>query len=110
MLSIEDFIITVFCLVDDWLRDFPPWLHLRSRGFEPALSDSEVIAMELIGVFLGIDTDKGIWAYFRRHWLPFFPRLASRSTFVRQAANLFAVKRCAAADPSAATHGLPDGR
>ena len=92
MLSIEDFIITVFCLVDDWLHDFIPDPPLRSRGFEPAVSDSEVIAMESIGEFPGFDTDKGIWSYFRRHWLPFFPRLSSRSTFVRQAANLWALK------------------
>ena len=46
MLSIEDFIITVFCLVDDWLRELSPGRRLRSRGFEPALGDSEVIYID----------------------------------------------------------------
>jgi len=35
--------------------------------------DSEVITMEVVGEFLGIDTDKHIWQYFREHWLMFFP-------------------------------------
>jgi hypothetical protein len=53
---ILDFIITVFCLIDDEYKilDKP----LRKRGFKPALSDSEVMTMEVVGEFLGIDTDK----------------------------------------------------
>ena len=65
---------------------------LRQRGFSPKLSDSEVLTMEIVGEFLGIDMEKHIWQYFRRHWSPWFPQLGSRSTFVRQAANLWCVK------------------
>ena len=49
--------------------------------------------METVGEFLGIDAEKQIWHYFRRHWLPWFPRLGSRSSFVRQAANLWCIKQ-----------------
>ena len=45
--------------------------------------------MEIVGEYLGIDTDKGIWEYFRRHWPHFFPSLGSRTTFARQGANLW---------------------
>ena len=48
--------------------------------------------MEIIGEFLEKDTDKGIWRYFRSHWHPWFPNLGSRANFVKQAANLWAVK------------------
>jgi hypothetical protein len=92
MLSLEDFIISVFCLVDDHLKVVTQDQPLRSRGFEPSLTDSEVITMEIVGEFLSIDTDKGIWQYFRRHWLSFFPRIGSRTSFLRQAANLWAYK------------------
>jgi hypothetical protein len=42
----------------------------------------------------GIDTDKGLYEHFRRHWRDWFPALGRvhRTTFVRQAANLWAVK------------------
>ena len=93
MYSIEEFIIEVFCIVDDELKDLLKTMPLRSRGFPPALSDSEVITMEIVGEFLGMDTDKGIHKYFRQHWSQLFPALCSRTTFARQAANLWAVKQ-----------------
>ena len=93
MFSIEDFIIAVYCCVDDLLKDiiqdYPP----PSRGFAPSLTDAEVITMEIVGEFQGIDTDKGIWEYFKRHWLGLFPHLKTRTTYVRQAGNLWMYKQ-----------------
>jgi len=42
----------------------------------------------------GIDTDKGLYEHFRRHYRDWFPALGRvhRTTFVHQAANLWAVK------------------
>ena len=92
-MPLEDFIITVFCWVeehqDSLIGDHP----LRQRGFAPKLTDSEVITMEVIGEFLGIDTDVGIWKYFNRHWPSWFPALGSRTPFAQQAANLWAIKQ-----------------
>ena len=42
-MRIEDFIIMVFCLVDDALQKIIGSEPLRKRGFPPSLSDSEVI-------------------------------------------------------------------
>jgi hypothetical protein len=89
-MPILDFIITVFCLIDDECKKLPN--PIRQRGFKPALSDSEVITMEVVGEFLGIDTDKGIWSYFKTHWFNLFPKMVDRSTFARQAANLHVIK------------------
>lgn len=89
-MPIIDFIITVFCLIDDEYKKIPK--PIRQRGFKPALSDSEVVTMELVGEFLGIDTDKGIWNYFKTHHLYLFPQLKERTIFIRQAANLMLVK------------------
>lgn len=74
-MPVEDFIISVFCLVDALYKKGGS-SQLRSRGFQPKLSDSEVITMGLIGEFLGFDTDKAIWSYFKQHWLSWFPGLA----------------------------------
>jgi hypothetical protein len=92
MFSIEEFIIAVFCCVDDLLSELSQSQPIRTRGFAPALSDSEVISMEIVAEFLGIDAAQSIWRYFHRHWLSLFPTLTSRSSFVRQAANLWQYK------------------
>jgi hypothetical protein len=90
-LDLTKFLISVFCLVDDFLKD----KRLRQRGPQPILSVSEVVTMEIVGEFLGIDTDRGIFRYFRRHYGDWFPVLKEihRTTFVRQAANLWKVKQ-----------------
>lgn len=92
-MSIDNFIISVFCLIDDELKKILRGGKLRRRGPEPELKDSEVITMEIVGEFLGMDCDKTIWEYFKRHWSHFFPKIPDRSNFVRQAANLHIVKR-----------------
>jgi hypothetical protein len=88
--DLSTFIVCVFCLVDDRLKGRP----LRQRGPAPKLSDAEVLTIEIVGEFLGIDTDKGIYLFFRRHYAEWFPTLSEvhRTTFSRQAANLWKVK------------------
>src|ERR671910_503577 len=74
-----------------------PCASASSTSSTPAtskLSDAEVLTIEVVGEFLGIDTDKGIYCYFRRHYGEWFPALKGvhRTTFCRQAANLWVVK------------------
>lgn len=93
MFSTEDFIIAVFCCVEDLWCQVTKGQKIRRGGFSPSLSDTEVITMEIVGEFLGIETDKGIWSYFKGHWHHLFPQLKSRTTFVRQASNLWCYKQ-----------------
>ena len=83
-------LITVYCLIDEWLAG----RRLRQRGPQPILADREVLTIKGVGSSGGIDTDKGLYEHFRRHWGDWFPALGRvhRTTFVRQAANLWAVK------------------
>ncbi len=92
-MDLETFLTAVYCLIDDGLRTQPQ--KLRQRGPAPRLADSEVLTLEVAGEFLGLDTDQAIYAHFRRHHAALFPRLlrVHRTTFARQAANLWAVKR-----------------
>ncbi|MCC6128137.1 MAG: IS982 family transposase [Chlamydiae bacterium] len=92
-MSIDDFIISVFCLIDNELEKILKGKKLRQKGPEPGFRDSEVITIEIVGEFLGMGCDKTIWEYFKRHWSHFFPKMPDRSNFVRQAANLYVVKR-----------------
>lgn len=93
MYSIEEFIVAVYCCVDDKLKALTQHEPIRGRGFEPGLSDAEVLTMEIVGEYQHCDSDKGIWSYFCRHWRSWFPNLSSRSSFVRQAANLWQYKQ-----------------
>ena len=77
MFSIEYFIIAVFCKIDELLKEITSEHRVRAKGFAPALSDSEVLTMEIVAEYRGIDTDIGIWQYFRDHWQAWFPALKS---------------------------------
>ena len=91
-MSTENLIIRVFCIIDDELKILLNGCKVRHRGFQPALSDSEVLTMEIVGEILGRDDDKGLWQYFKNHWSHFFPKIPERTTFVRHAANLHVLK------------------
>ncbi len=114
-MPLEEFIITVFCWVETVVADVTAGVKLRTRGRASRLSDSEVITLEIVGELLGHDGDEAIWTYFKRHWAAWFPGLGDRSTFVRQAANLWRIKQvlherlAAALGARAATGYIIDG-
>lgn len=93
-MDLDTLIISIFCRLDDTLKTLFQGQRLRQRGPMPVLSDSEVLTMEAVGEFLGFSQDTQLYRYFRQHHLHFFPGLARvhRTTFVRQAANLWKVK------------------
>jgi hypothetical protein len=90
-MDLNTFIVTVYTLIDDWLQTQPP---VRKRGPAPKLADSEVLTMEVIGDFLGYHEERKLFHYFRKHYGTWFPTLKEvhRTTFTRQAANLWKVK------------------
>lgn len=93
-MDLDDFIIAVFCVLDESLPRVTGGQRLRQRGPQPVLTDSEVLTMEVVGEYLGLAQESTLFAYFRRHYAHFFPALQRlhRTTFVRQAANLWHVK------------------
>lgn len=90
----QELLLTVFCLVDDELQALG-LQNVRQRGPIPTLVDSEVIAIELVGELLGFDQEAKLFQHFRCHYAGEFPglRQITRTTFVRQAANLWVVKQ-----------------
>ena len=88
----DNFIIPVFCLVNEIYYAIPPTQNLRRRGFPPALGDDEVITMEICGEYFGFHKDKDLFDYFHKHYRHFFPKLSEWTSFVRQAANLLTLK------------------
>nr|WP_268904605.1 IS982 family transposase [Candidatus Regiella insecticola] len=59
-----------------------------------------MLTMELIGEYLGHNSDKAIWFYFKTHWLHFFPKIGCRTSFSRQCANTYALKQALQRDLS----------
>jgi hypothetical protein len=90
----QELLLEVFCLVDDELQALDLG-RLRRRGPAPTLADSEVLTMELVGEFWKLGTDRDLFRHFRRYHVAEFPALAHvhRTTFARQAANLWRVKQ-----------------
>jgi hypothetical protein len=90
-MDITTFIISVFCLIDDFLAG----KRLRQRGPRPTLRDSEVLTIEVVGEFLGLGTESSMFIHFRRYYAGWFPglRQITRTTFTRQAANLWKIKQ-----------------
>ena len=89
-MDLTTYLISVYCLMDDWLKG----KRIRQRGPQPQLTDSEVLYIEVVGEFLGIDADQGLYTFFRRHFGDWFLSLhqVDRTTFTRQTANLWAIK------------------
>src|SRR5947209_3327440 len=90
-MNLEDLISTCFCLIDEMVPMIINDHRLRARGPVPKLAASEVITMEVVGSSLGLSQEKELFDSFQRHDAHFFPALRGlhRTTFVRQAANLW---------------------
>lgn len=88
----DTFIMTVYCLVDEECKKLRAVYRVRHAGFTPALSDVEVLTMEICGEYFTLQTDKDLFSYFAQHSRHFFPALSERSVCVRQAANLWQFK------------------
>jgi hypothetical protein len=87
-MDLTTLIVAVYCVLDDaYQLCFPT--RVRAHGPHAYLADPEVLTMEVIGSWLGLEQDKALFDYFRRHWTSLFPALRHlpRTTFVRQAAN-----------------------
>ena len=94
MYKIEDFVIAIYCLIEDDL--YPAFCQRygtpRRAGFAPGLSDSECLTIESVGHYLGYSTQKQLYEQMQDRWTGWFPTLSDRVAFVRQCANLWQVK------------------
>jgi hypothetical protein len=82
----DDFCLWVYYLVDDLCQQLQP--HLRRPGPPPrSCSDSELIAMAIIGECRGHDMETELLSFWADH-RALFPRLPSQSRFNRRRRNL----------------------
>jgi hypothetical protein len=95
----DSFIIAVFLIVCEQYNFIRQNCKIRRGGFQPALTDEEVITIEICGEYFKIECGKGIFAYFRTHYSHFFPKLKERSLFIRQSAKFTADQICHSKTP-----------
>ena len=93
LMPLQDYIINVFCLIDDLYLELFQNAKIRKSGYAPILLDSEIITMLLIGEFLGMPENKKIWLHFKSNYLFYFPNLSNvkYKIFNKQATNLWHV-------------------
>jgi hypothetical protein len=92
-MNLEETIIHVYLRVEEKYRSITGGCRIRAHGFNPGLTDAEIITMEIVGEMQGRHDDTAIWRYFRDHWQEWFPRLGSYKNFTRHAANLVWMKQ-----------------
>ena len=81
----DDFCLWVYVLVDDMYKELEG--HLRRPGPKPACSDSELIAISLIGECLRWDVETELLSHMQAH-RDKFPIIPEQSRFNRRRRNL----------------------
>lgn len=91
-MELEDHIIAIYVRIEEIYKKITADRPLRRGGFAPALSDVEVLTMEIVGEMEGRNGDRAIWWYFDTHWRDWFPNLSAYKTFAKHCANLAWIK------------------
>ena len=82
--TFEDFILTVFVVIDDLYHQFAPIEVIHRRHvLDAKLSDSEIISISICGELAGVDSENAWFSFVKKNYLHLFPKLGSRSRFNR---------------------------
>jgi Transposase DDE domain len=88
----ELLIIDIYCRIDASIKRILGRSLLRHGGFAPALSDAELITIEIIGEYHGICGDRAIWRFADGCLRHLFPKLTQYKTFTKQSGALAVLK------------------
>lgn len=86
------YLIWLYCQVERIFHDLIGAQRMRKRGPMPALTDIELITIEVFCEYQGYGTDKAMWRYIRQHWIDWFPAVGSYKNFTKHCANLYGIK------------------
>lgn len=82
--TFEDFILTVFVIIDDlYLQYAPDTVSKRRNIMNAKLSDSEIITISICGELIGIDSETAWLSFVKKNFKHLFPRICSRTRFNR---------------------------
>lgn len=82
--TFEDFILTVYVVIDDLCHQFaPPEVTFSRHVLDSKLSDPEIITISICGELAGIDSENAWFSFVKKNYRHLFPNLCSRSRFNR---------------------------
>lgn len=82
--TFEDFILTVYVVIDELYRQFAPSEVIHRRHvLDAKLSNSEIITISICGELAGIDSENAWFSFVKKNYRHLFPQLCSRSRFNR---------------------------
>ena len=82
--TFEDFILTVYVIIDELYHQFaPPEVTSRQHILDAKLSDPEIITISICGELAGIDSENAWFSFVKKNYRYLFPNLCSRSRFNR---------------------------
>ena len=90
--NLTDLFTITFTIVDDIYNNIiPDNIKNRRNIGDSKLSDSEIIAISIVGELLTIDSEKAFYNLLKREYKQLFPRLGDRTRFNRTKRNLHSV-------------------
>lgn len=82
--TFEDFILTVYVVIDDLYHQFaPPEITSRRHIQDAKLSDPEIITISICGELAGVDSENAWFSFVKKNYRHLFHNLCSRSRFNR---------------------------
>jgi hypothetical protein len=87
-ISIEELLLVVFCLVDDWYQRKGAGLLGRTVGARPTFSDSEMLTLMLAIDFFEFTSERRFVAFIWANYRTLFPALLDQSQYNRRARSL----------------------
>lgn len=82
--TFEDFIVTVYVIIDDLYSQYAPDAVCKRRNIQDAkLSDPEIITIGICGELVGIDSENAWFSFVKKNYRYLFPKLCSRTRFNR---------------------------
>jgi hypothetical protein len=90
MLTTEDFLLTLYSLVDDFCRSRPDLIARCSgkRGRKTKLSPAEIITLSIFGQWNRFEGERGFWRFAQMRLRTLFPNLCHRTQFNRASRRL----------------------
>jgi len=90
--NLEDLATTIFVILDDLYHAAAPIEIQRRKNKDTAvMSDSEVLAIGVLGDMLGIDSENALVPFVKKNLKALFPNMCERSRFNRLRRNLSSV-------------------
>ena len=83
-MDLDSFLISLYVLVDDWLREHHPPAARKKPGRPVLLSASEVLTLAILSQWHRFRSERDFWRFARSHLRSYFPTLCSQSQFNRR--------------------------